>query len=220
MQFLHWYRFYPSIWAAKFLCTECETHRFGSRIHSPPQIGVCLTDFPSTVPESVSCCMTWYTSCRWLAAPLIPCLPVCCSAQWDSLAGLHGHQLLPRCQAPRNLLPGVFPGCSSATLASFPPRTPTCGYVICTGPVHSFVLFIGKEETWEDGAIFKWSYAKLQSGFFCQSLMIWKICSHISSRLYQIFWKVICFFKHLFVLCCIWINVSEDCWFSGLLLSY
>lgn len=87
MQFLHWYRFYPSIWAVKFLCTECETHRFGSSIHSPPQIGVCLTDFPSTVPESVSCCMTWSASCRWLAAPLIPCLPECCSAQWDSLLG-------------------------------------------------------------------------------------------------------------------------------------
>lgn len=196
MQFLHWYRFYPSIWAVKFLCTECETHRFGSSIHSPPQIGVRLTDFPSTVPESVSCCMTWYTSCRWLAAPLIPCLPVllCPVGQ----AGLHVHQLLPRCWVPRNLLPWCVSWLQHGNFASSPPWTPTCRYVICTGPVHSFVLFTGKKETWEDGAILKRSYAKLQSVLFCQSSMIWKICSHIFSSLYQIFWKVICFFKHLF----------------------
>ena len=74
MQFLHRYRFYPSIWAVKFLCTECETQRFGSCLDAPPQIGVRLADFPSTVPESFSYSMTWDTSCRRLAAPLAPCL--------------------------------------------------------------------------------------------------------------------------------------------------
>ena len=74
----HWYRIYPSIWAVKFLCTECETHRFGSCIDAPPQIGTRLTYFSSTVPESFSYSMTWYTSCRWLTATLVPCFLV----QW------------------------------------------------------------------------------------------------------------------------------------------
>lgn len=89
-----------------FLCTECETHRFGSCFDAPPQIGVCLTYFLSTVPESFSYSLTWYTSCRQLAAPLVPCLPVRSSVKQDSLlafmstrsyrgVGLPGTCLLP-----------------------------------------------------------------------------------------------------------------------------
>lgn len=216
MQFLHWYRFYPSIWAVKFLCTECETHRFGSCIDAPPQTGVCLTYFPSTVPESFSYSMTWYTSCRWLAAPLVPCLLVHWSVEWDSLLGYmstsayRGVGLQGTCSLARFLAAAQrcwpLPHCKPQHL-DMPPAQ---------GPVHSFVLFIGKEETWEDWAICKLSYAKLQSILFAKAGWFEKFVRIFLPACIKYSGKSSASSNIFLVLCCIWINESGDSCLSGL----
>lgn len=220
MQFLHWYRFYPSIWAVKFLCIECETHRFGSSIHSPPQIGVCLTDFPSTMPESVSCCMTWYTSCRWLAAPLIPCLPVCCSAQWDSLLGYMstssclGVGLQGTCfqvcflAAAQELWPLPHHEPQHADMSSAQDESILLSYSLEKKKHERMESFLN--EVMQSYSQFCFARAWWFEKFVCIFLPACIKYSGKSSASSNIF----------LVVCCIWISVSEDCWFSGLLLSY